>query len=244
MNYPREFFEINLRFAWKVSEITQEPIESALLHYTNLYIRFGIGRDFDAANPIWQEYLEGLHQAEDTLSGRYSEWTYRFYLKQQQQASPKSHNSPFGCFSYTIVDTNRIRLHFHNNESSKRSPLSHDQMGKRLSELKSMFVQIKHDVNSPTNVIGASWLYNLEAYRRLFPAAYLATTKVSGNDFPYLPLWGQFIDHCGQVKEDLVAQFLECLDKQHHLEDLEKCFPFPVLYLETPIREFYQFYGV
>jgi predicted PolB exonuclease-like 3'-5' exonuclease len=76
MNYPKEFFDINLRFAQKVSEISQETADSALLHYTNLYIRFGIGRDFDATNPIWQEYLEGFHQAQDV-----TEWTYRFYLR-------------------------------------------------------------------------------------------------------------------------------------------------------------------
>jgi hypothetical protein len=107
MNYPRQFFEINLRFAGKVSEITKEPIESTLLPYTNLYIRFGIGRDFDAANPVWRKYLEGLHQVKDT-----AEWTYRFYLKRQQPVSSKSHNSPFGCFSYTLVNGNRIRYLF------------------------------------------------------------------------------------------------------------------------------------
>jgi hypothetical protein len=239
MNYPREFFEINLRFAWKVSEITQKPIKSALLHYTNLYIRLGIGRDFDAENPTWQEYLDGLCQAEDT-----TEWTYHFYLKRQNQVLPKSHDSPFGCFSYSIVEANRIRLHFHNNEPSECSPLAHEQMGKRLSELKSLFVHIKHNINNPVSVIGASWLYNLEAYRRLFPPTYLITAQVSGNDFPYLPLWGQFIDHYGRIKESMVARFLECLDKQHRLEDIEKCFPFPALHLESSIWEFYQFYGV
>lgn len=239
MNYPKRFFEINLRFAQKVSEVSETPLESSLLLYTNFYIRFGLGRDFAATNLIWQEYLEGLHQVEDT-----AEWTYRFYLKRQQQVAPKSHNSPFGCFSFTVVDGNRIRLHFHNNESSERSLLSQSRMGKRLAELKSMFAYIKHNVNSPTNVIGASWLYNLEAYRRLFPPVYLVTAQVGVNDFPYLPLWGQFIDHCGNVKEDLVARFLERLDKQHRLEGIEKCFPFQVLHLESSIQEFYQFYAV
>jgi hypothetical protein len=239
MNYPKKFFEINLRFAYKVSEITQQSVESTLLLYTNLYIRFGIGRDFDANNPIWQEYLEGLHRAADTTG-----WTYRFYLKQQQLVSLKSPALFFGCFSYTIVNGNRIRLHFHNNESPKQSPLGNDQIDKRLSELKNMFVCIKNDMNSPTSVIGASWLYNLEAYRRLFPSTYLATAQVGTNDFPFLPLWGQFIDHLGHVKENLVVQFLQCLDKQHRLDEIAKCFPFQVLHLESSVQEFYQFYSV
>lgn len=239
MKYPKQFFDINLRFAQKVSEISRETPDRALLHYTNLYIRFGIGRDFDAANPIWQEYLEGLHQAQDGI-----EWTYQFYLKRQQQNIVKLQESPFGCFSYTIVDGNQIRLHFHNNEPPEFSPLSRDRMGNRFAELQSMFAQIRHKVDDPANVIGASWLYNLEAYRRLFPPVYLATAQLGRNDFPYLPLWGQFIDHGGRVKEGMASQFLECLDKQHRLEDIEKCFPFRVLHLESFIQEFYRFYSV
>lgn len=239
MNYPKRFFEINLHFAKRVAELSGQPIEITLLHYTNLYIRFGLGRDFDATNSIWQSYLAGFYQVEDT-----AEWTYRFYLEQQQRVATQLHDLPFGCFSYTIVDGNRIRLHFHNDESSEHSPLSQSQSGKRLAELNSMFTHIKQDASGPTNVIGASWLYNLEAYRRLFPPKYLATAQVSSNDFPYLPLWGQFIDHSGQVKENLIAQFLACLDKQHHIKSIEKCFPFSVLYLESSIQEFYQFYGV
>lgn len=239
MNYPKQFFEINLRFAQRVADISGQPIESALLHYTNLYIRFGLGRDFAATNSIWQEYLEGLYQVEDT-----AEWTYRFYLKRQQRVASQLHDSPFGCFSYTIVDGNRIRLHFHNNEASEHSPLSQDQMSKRLAELKNMFAHIKQGVSGSTSVIGVSWLYNLEAYRRLFPPVYLATAQVGGYDFPYLPLWGQFIDHSGRVKEGLVARFLECLDKQHRLEEIEKCFPFQVLHLESSIQDFYRFYSM
>lgn len=37
MNYPKQFFEINLRFAQRVADVSGRPIESALLHYTNLY---------------------------------------------------------------------------------------------------------------------------------------------------------------------------------------------------------------
>ena len=239
MNFPKEFFHINLRFAQKVSEISQEPIENALLNYTNLYIRFGVGRDFDATNPIWQEYLEGLHQAQGA-----TEWTYHFYLKQQQQNIAKLKESPFGCFSYTMVSGDRIRLHFHNNEPSEFSPLSRDRMGKRFVELQSMFAQIKHDVDNATNVIGASWLYNLEAYCRLFPPMYLATAQVSVKEFPFLPLWGQFIDHHGCAKENLISYFLERINEQHNLDDLAECFPFQVLYLESPIQEFFQFYKV
>ena len=239
MNYPQRFFDINLRFARKVAKISGQAFDIALLHYTNLYIRFGLGWDLSATNPIWQEYLDGLHQAEDAI-----EWTYYFYLKRQRQVAPESLPAPFGCFSYTVLDGNRIRLHFHNDEPPEHSPLSKDCMSQRLAELKRMFACIKQDVSAPTTVIGASWLYNLEAYRRLFPPAYLATAQVGGHDFPYLPLWGQFIDHRGHIKEELVERFIERLDQQQDLKSIEQCFPFQVLHLESGIQEFYRFYGV
>ncbi len=239
MLYPRRFFEINLRFAQKVADLAGQPFDSALLHYTNLYIRFGLGWDLSATNTAWQEYVDGLQPAEDRVL-----WTYQFYLKRQQLAAPQAVPWPFGCFSYTVLDDHRIRLHFHNDEPPERSPLSKERMSHRLAELKRMFAHIKQEVNDPTSVIGASWLYNLEAYRRLFPPVYLATAQAGGHDFPYLPLWGQFIDHRGHVKEDLAAQFLERLDQQRGLSGIDKCFPFQVLHLESSILEFYQFYGV
>ena len=238
MSYPQRFFDLNLRFARKVVEASGQPLEDVLLHYTNLYIRFGLGWDLAAANPAWREYLQGLARAEDA-----AEWTHRFYLE-QRQAGPKPPDAPFCCFSYTLADGGRVRLHFHNGEPPECSPLSKDRMGLRLAELESMFAHIRREVSAATSIIGASWLYNLEAYRRLFPPAYLATAQLGGDDFAYLPLWGQFVDHAGRVKEDLAARFLECLDRQRGLEGIEQCFPYQVLHLESPIQEFYSFYGV
>jgi len=107
-----------------------------------------------------------------------------------------------------------------------------------------MFASIKRDIKKPTNVKGASWLCNLEAYRRLFPPTCLATARVGWNDFLCLTLWGQFLNRLGRVKSNLVVQFQECLDRQKSLDDIEKCFPFQVFQLEQSIDEFYQFYGV
>ena len=93
-------------------------------------------------------------------------------------------------------------------------------------------------------MIGASWLYNLDAYRRLFPKPYLATARVIHGRFRHMPLWGQFVDRSGNVKESVARQFLNCLARQSRLEELDQCFPFQVLALEAPVAEFYEFYGV
>ena len=41
-----------------------------------------------------------------------------------------------------------------------------------------------------------------------------------------------------------IHRFLERLERQTSLDDLDRCFPFQVLSLEASALEFYQFYGV
>lgn len=87
-------------------------------------------------------------------------------------------------------------------------------------------------------------MYNLPAYRRLFPASYLATAQVIGQRFRYMPLWGQFLDRYGEVRKRTRRQFLERLDRQSSMDRLDLCFPFQVLSLEASATEFYDFYRI
>jgi hypothetical protein len=149
----------------------------------------------------------------------------------------------FGCFSYTVLPGQRIRLHFHNAETQDTSPLSQERLPARIAELTAMLTHIKAHVDQPTTLIGGSWLYNVDAYRRLFPPAYLASAHVAKDEFQYLTLWGQFLDRRGQVKAPLAVHFSECLNQTRDVSDLTNCFPFQVLHLESSIQQFYSFYG-
>jgi hypothetical protein len=62
--------------------------------------------------------------------------------------------------------------------------------------------------------------------------------------FQRMPLWGQFLDRHGEVKERLASEFLDRLGRLESLDKLDGCFPFQVLTVEAPVREFYAFYGV
>jgi hypothetical protein len=75
--FTKDFFDLQFSFAETVRDLSGESLEVVLLEYTNFYVRFGLGRDFDADHEAWQSYLAGLRGAED---GR--EWTYRFYLSE------------------------------------------------------------------------------------------------------------------------------------------------------------------
>lgn len=238
MIYARAFFDLQLQFAIVVSELSGRPLADALLEYTNFYIRFGLGREFDRAHAGWQEYLAGLAGAAD---GR--EWTYRFYLERSHAGGPPV-VATSGCFSYSRLPDDRLRLHFANAETDGSSPLGHQNRARRVADLTALFAGIRETERSPLRVVGASWLYNLEAYRRLFPRSYLATARVLLGRFRHMPLWGQFVDRRGEIKHALAHRFLERLRRQSSTADLDQVFPMPMLIVEAPAEDFYAHFGV
>ena len=237
--YTKTFFDLQFRFAHTVSALSGLPLARAILEYTNFYIRFGLGREFNPADPAWTEYLAGLQRASDP-----GEWTYRFHLAHSQAVVPPGLVASFGCFSYSRLRDDRVRLHFRNAERDGLSPLGIERRGQRLADLAALFDHVKRTVREPVRVVGASWLYNIEAYRRLFPASYLSTAHVLRGRFQHMPLWGQFVNRRGEIRESVKHRFLERLERQTSLDDLDRCFPFQVLSLEVSALEFYQFYGV
>jgi hypothetical protein len=238
--YAKAFFDLQLRFAHKVVGLSGMSLDQALLEYTNLYIRFGLGRDFDPAQPAWREYVAGLQTADDG-----GEWTYRFYLARPEVAAPPGILATCGCFSYARLGDDRIRLHFLNVETDEHSPLGRDRVGQRLADLSALFESVKRTQRSPLRVLGVSWLYNLDAYRRLFPPSYTASARAAEPPrFRHMPLWGQFLDRHGQVKASAARHLLERFERQHGLDGLSRCFPLLVLSAEAPVEAFYDFYGI
>jgi hypothetical protein len=237
--YPKAFFDLQLRFADKVAGLSGLPLTGVLLEYTNLYIRLGLGHDFDPAHPTWQAYLAGLRDTRDP-----GEWTHAFYLRRPDTMAAPSVVATFGCFAYARATGERIRLHFQNVETEGRSPLALDRVGERRAELAALFAHVKRTPRPPLQVRGVSWLYNLDAYRRLFPVSYLATARVVARRFQHMPLWGQFVDRHGTMKEQATRQFLERLERQSSPDRLEQCFPLQPLAVDAPVQDFYDFYGI
>ena len=101
--YAKAFFDLQLQFADKVTALSGLPFARALFEYTNLYIRFGLGRHFDPAHPTWGEYVAGLRETNDSR-----EWTYRFYLTRSEAMASPPVVAPVGCFSYSLLSGDRI----------------------------------------------------------------------------------------------------------------------------------------
>jgi hypothetical protein len=214
-------------------------VPGALFEYTNFYIRFGLGRDFDPGVAVWQAYLSGLRDADD---GR--DWTYRFYRTRPHDGGAPAVVATSGCFSCARLDADRIRLHFLNAEGGGHSPLAKDRRDQRVAELTALFSHVKDTVPHTARVIGGSWLYNLEAYRCLFPPRYIASARAVAPRFRHMPLWGQFLDRHGEVRESAAREFRDRLGKQTRVDDLGPCFPFQVIALEASVLDFYERYGL
>jgi hypothetical protein len=232
IRYSRAFFELQWRFAERVAAVSGMPLEQALLDYTNFYIRFGLGREFDPKDAVWQMYIDGLRNALEP-----AEWTWRFYLT-CEPVPPPSLLATFGCFSFSDAGDDSIRLHFANAESIDCSPLSHERVGARRAELRALFDHVRQTRPAMRRVLGTSWLYNLPAYRRLFPAAYVETARELASRFQNMPLWGQFLDRHGNVRADMQTWFLERIARQSGMADLEQCFPFRALAVDAPMAVF------
>jgi hypothetical protein len=173
MNLSPAFFELQLQFADSIVQVSQLSFDEALLNYTNLYLQF-IGRSFDPFHPIWQEYLTDLYRTSERAI-----WTHAFYQRRRERYSP----SPYGCFHYSYLPAeNTIRYHFVNTDTSGSGPLSKERMPVRLQELKTMFAEIKKRYGDTPIVRGNSWLYNIDAYKQLFPPQYTQAMKVARSD--------------------------------------------------------------
>lgn len=237
--YCKAFFDLQLEFARVVASAAGLRPDRALLDYTNLYVRLGLGRSFDEADPVWRRYVDGLNTATDP-----GEWTYRFILASPDDVLPPSMEARSGCFSFARPDPECIRLHFHNAQTDSTSPLDAACLDARLAELRTLFMRVQIAGPAPKTVAGTSWLYNIDAYRRLFPPSYLASAQVAHPRYRNLSLWGQFLDRHGSLRQDRADVFLRRLARASDMAAIGRCFPFQALAVEAPPGDFYSFYGL
>jgi hypothetical protein len=235
--YPKAFFDLQLRFAGKVIELSGVPLHRALFDYTNLYARFTGDRRFTEDHPVWQSYVDGLQRNADP-----ADWTYRFYRQRQDLAAPPSVVAAFGCFSYAKEREHSVRMHFRHAQRDGRSPLADACVPNRLAELRELVSHVRSTAGANVQIAGVSWLYNLHAYRKLFPPAYLASAIVAAPKFRNMPLWGQFIDHRGGIKQHATNIFEQRVAAQKRIDNIAQCFPLQPLAVEAPLDVFDRFY--
>jgi hypothetical protein len=236
MRWSRAFIEVLLYFARRVAEVERIDMAEALLGWTPLYLNFNLGRSFDPTHPTWREFLTGYQRTTDPVG-----WTHAFYLAHAREYPP----SPHGCFSYEYESAARcIRFHFANRDTSGLGPLSEERQQERRHELTGMFRNIRLHLPEAQAVRGRSWMYHLDAYCRLFPPDYIATAAPVDAELQFMSLWGQFLDHVGNVRPDGSRTFMQAVRVAATGDELLAAFPLTVLVLACGIEHFYACYGV
>lgn len=244
MIYSKDFFDLQLRFAEKASQLSRQSLPDAIAHYTNFYRTLVDDTLFDWTSSIWQHYIDGLNHAE-TVTDAVVDWTYHCYQRSLEKPQPDYYRW-WGCFYFTDHHGDReiVRIHFANRDESGYGALSSHQQAIRRSELAAMFGVVKDTVPEARILRGESWLYHRSEYRRLFPAVYTATPLIIPGGFQYQGLWGQFLRSDGGVLSALSSAFLQKIATQQDIHALENSFPYPILRVECDIAELYAFYDV
>lgn len=205
----RDYFDLQLRFAQTVADIAALPLSDTVAHYTNFHRRFGLGRlHGPPCSTEWSRYIDQLSRSQ-THEQRVA-WTQMFFL-QSPEESPPTNQYHFGCFSCDPPnEAGFVRIHFSNQDNSGgTSSLKYTKIESRKRELRDMLTFIKSAYPSAEGVRGGSWLYHLQAYRRLFPTPYAESRTIlkQGIRFDGTSSWGQFLDHQEHIKPNLRDRF-------------------------------------
>ena len=239
------YFEAQLRLARRMAELTGSDVGEAVFRHTNLCRRLGLGIPLKAPpTEIWRAYARGIEATRD-LPEQIA-LTQQTFAAHPEEAAPPFGQVLFGCFAHELPDADgRVKIHFYNRDTDEAGgPLASGKAGRRKDELAAMVRHIRQTHPEATAVCGGSWLYNLEAYRRLFPPDYAAsrnlpaTVRMTGTS-----TWGQLIDSRNDIRPDVRDAMVANLDRLDPGAPW-LAFPFRALSTWAPLERFEAFYGL
>jgi hypothetical protein len=241
------YFEAQLCLAQRMAQLTGGSLGEMTLRHTNLHRRLGFGvnlPDQDGA-PGWKAYVRDLEAAPD-LSARVA-LSQATCAANPPEKIPLAGQAGFGCFACDPPDTDGVvRIHFFNADTDEAGgPLARAKVERRRAELAALTRHVLATHPEARVIRGKSWLYNVEAYRRLFPADYAASRTVWTGSLHLTGTssWGQIIDSWERVRPDMRDALLANLPAL----DAERpwlAFPLRVLATEAPIESFAAEYGL
>jgi len=241
------YFDAQLRLAGRVAELTGTPLSDAVLRFTNLHRRLGFGVNVpgEAPAPGWLDYARALEAAPDDPARLAV--TRAAFVRGADEVLPLQGQRQFGCFACEApTEDGAVRLHFNNQDTDEDGgPLATAKIARRRTELAALVRHVRTVHPEATCIRGKSWLYNLEAYRRLFPADYGASRAVAEGPLRLngTSSWGQLIDAHERIRpaaRDALMAGLADLDP----EAPWLAFPLRVLATEASIDSFAAEYGV
>ena len=238
------YFEIQLRLAQRMSELTAIPLSQTARDHTNFHRRFGLGDAREPVAPLWARCQERLDQLADLTDQ--VRWTQHIYREAGEEPDLPG-RTQFGCFACEPPSVEGVvRIHFSNRDTDELGgPLIKAKSPARTAELAALVVHIRETYPDAVRIQGGSWLYHIEAYRRLFPADYAASrTPWTGRiTLTGTSSWGQLIDSRENIRPDIRDTLIANLDTLDPAAPW-RAFPFQVLSVTAPMESFYRHFGV
>jgi len=241
------YFEAQLRLAARMAELTGAPLAEMALRHTNLHRRLGFGLNLpdQDGSEGWKAYARNLETAED-LAAQVA-LSQAACVANPPETIPHPWQAGFGCFACDPPgDDGVVKIHFFNADTDTAGgPLVRAKLDRRRAELAALTRHVLTTYPEARTIRGKSWLYNIEAYRRLFPADY-AASRMAWTGSLHLTgasSWGQLIDSREQVRPEIRDALLANLPSL----DAERpwlAFPLRVLATEAPIDSFAAEYGL
>ena len=222
----RAFFAVQRRFAERWAALTSVPLETAYLECTTWYLQAtGLGRQFDAEHPTWRELVAEVRSAADP-DGVVHAAAVRY--------EPEVSKGPVLDWSWE-PDDQCVRIHFFGERSSDRHPLARRHLPERQRELRDLVRRAALEHAEPAWFRGRSWLYGLEAYRRIFPEVFIAGLEPREPDLQFLACWGQLLDGAWRTRPDVASVLLHAVELASTTDDLFAAFPFVMQQSKIPL---------
>ncbi len=243
--FSKEYIGLQIKVAKEIAQRLGAPLSKVADDYTTVlryYTEPNTPDYIDTSTMSDEQAAEAIFEKEKTRLTREAPIKYSDYDR-------------YGCFSFmthtggTGEDLKgRVDIHFSNKELDGTGPLDHEKINRRLKELKDLFTAIKKENPDAKYVRGDSWLYNIQAYTRLFPESYLAHPEIDNSEGALVTerTWGQFVDGHLQLKAELGEQFLKNIRELAEVspETVRGAMPLQALIVTAPIEDFYKMYGV
>ena len=230
-----QYFSLQLRFAERYAIAAGVPFCLSIAHCTNLRRRLNLWGPAGASR--WNDLLVRVG---DSVTGRSDALSMCMELYENRPRL--STEQAFGCFSFDAPDTTgTLRIHFVPPENTSTSPLASANIGARVQELCALFSHVRRTEPNVLSVRGVSWLYNRDAYRRLFPRSYAMSIQPVATSLHLngSSTWGQVLNWRQEVNPDVRDALLARLATMR-AEAPWETFPLQALTATGDIGKFYE----
>ena len=242
----REFLGVQLHYADVLSAKAEIPLVDAITSHTNFHRLFAYGNlSKQSADPDFlalASRVADIRNADERL-----DTLIHAYADRPPDPWPSDRfafGNHFACEAPNAAGV--VRIHFRNRfNDDAYGPLHASNFDQRRIDLTEMFSFVADRWPNAQGVVGQSWLYNTEAYCRLFPLAYAASRSPLSGPRPIhgLSTWGQFLDFRGRAKPAVVERFKASLNALDVAQPWLS-FPYQVLTTSAPMQAFRDEYGV